>query len=90
VWGEAVSAEGRRVVSRLRGPEGYTFTALAALACVRRVLAGQAPPGFQTPSRAFGADFVLELPGVERVDRACLPNGASRERQRPEGADSGR
>jgi hypothetical protein len=35
---------------------------------VRRVLAGAAPPGFQTPSSAYGADFVLELEGVERTD----------------------
>jgi short subunit dehydrogenase-like uncharacterized protein len=73
LWGEASDGAGFRVASRLRGPEGYTFTALAALACLRRVLAGRAPPGFQTPSRAFGADFVLGLPGVTRAD---LPAGA--------------
>jgi short subunit dehydrogenase-like uncharacterized protein len=59
---------GGRAVSRLRGPEGYTLTALAALAVVGRVLTGAAPPGFQTPSLAYGADFVLELPGVVRTD----------------------
>jgi len=68
LWGEAEDAAGRRVVSRLRGPEGYTFTALTALALVQRVLAGQPPAGFQTPSRAYGADFVLEIPGVTRED----------------------
>jgi hypothetical protein len=31
-------------------------------------MAGQATPGFQTPSKAYGADFVLEIPGVERQD----------------------
>ena len=54
-------AEGRRAVSRLHGPEaGVTWTALAALSAVRRVVAGDAPAGFQTPATAFGADFVLE------------------------------
>lgn len=68
LWGEAVDASGRRVVSRLRGPDGYTFTALAALAIVGRVRAGQAPAGFQTPAKAFGADFVLGIEGVVRED----------------------
>jgi len=35
-----------------------------ALACMERVLAGAAPVGFSTPSKAFGADFVLQLPGT--------------------------
>ena len=30
--------------------------------------AGGARPGFQTPSRTFGADFVLEIEGVMRSD----------------------
>ena len=68
LWGEATDAAGRRAVSRLRGPEGYTLTMLAALAVVARVLNGEAPPGFQTPALAYGPDFVLELPGVSRAD----------------------
>ena len=32
--------------------------------------AGGAKPGFQTPATAFGADFVLALPGVKREDLA--------------------
>ena len=68
LWGEATDAEGRRVVSRLTGPEGYTLTALTAVAAVERVLNGGARPGFQTPSLAFGADFVMEIDGVTRED----------------------
>lgn len=68
LWGEAVDNRGRRVVSRLQGPEGYTLTARAALAVVERVLAGDAPPGFQTPSTAYGCDFVLGLEGMARAD----------------------
>jgi short subunit dehydrogenase-like uncharacterized protein len=68
VWGEATDDMGRRVLSRLRGPEGYTLTALTALAAVERVLAGEAPPGFQTPARAFGADFIFGIPGITRSD----------------------
>ncbi|HEX5726040.1 MAG TPA: saccharopine dehydrogenase NADP-binding domain-containing protein [Longimicrobiaceae bacterium] len=66
LWGEAVDAQGNRAVSRMRTPEGYTLTALASVAAVERVLAGDAPPGFRTPSLAWGPDFVLELEGVTR------------------------
>src|SRR6185437_5219584 len=69
LWGEVSDHEGRRAVSRLRGPEGYTFTMLTALAAMTRVLAGDAPPGYQTPSLAYGADFVLAVSGVERTDK---------------------
>jgi short subunit dehydrogenase-like uncharacterized protein len=68
LWGEAVDGTGQRVVSRLEGPEGYTLTVLAALAVVERVLAGQVLPGFQTPSLAYGPDFVLGLKDVVRKD----------------------
>lgn len=72
VWGEASDGSEQRVVARVRGPDGYTLTSQAALAIVRRVLAGQAPPGFQTPSRAYGPDLVLELEGVIREDVPVL------------------
>ncbi|HYY55903.1 MAG TPA: saccharopine dehydrogenase NADP-binding domain-containing protein [Pyrinomonadaceae bacterium] len=68
VWGEVADDAGLRKRSRLRGPEGYTLTAMTALSVVERVLAGNAPAGFQTPSLAYGADFILEIEGVERVD----------------------
>lgn len=68
LWGEVVDESGRTVVSRLTGPESYDLTVLTTLAILERVLAGDLKPGFQTPSRAYGADFVLEIPGVERTD----------------------
>jgi short subunit dehydrogenase-like uncharacterized protein len=68
LWGEATDNAGQRVVSRLRGPDGYTFTALTALAVVDRVLASESPPGFQTPAKVYGPDFVLGVEGVVRQD----------------------
>jgi short subunit dehydrogenase-like uncharacterized protein len=68
LWGEATDNAGAKVVSRLRGPEGYTLTVRAALASVERILRGQTIPGFQTPATAFGPDFVLEMEGVTRSD----------------------
>jgi short subunit dehydrogenase-like uncharacterized protein len=68
LWGEASDNDGHRVSSRLCGPEGYTLTVLTALAVVEKVLAGQTPPGFQTPSMAYGPDFILEIAGISRED----------------------
>ncbi len=68
VWGQARDDSGASVTTRLEGPEGYAFTVLTALLAVERVLAGQVEPGFQTPSLAFGPDFVLEIAGVTRSD----------------------
>ena len=65
MWGEVTDDLGRRVEKRLRTPNGYAFTVEAALEAVRRVRAGQVAAGAWTPSRAFGADFVLALPDVQ-------------------------
>ena len=68
VWGEVKDDSGMIAVSRLRGPEGYKLTALTALAIVEHVLAGNFSTGFQTPSKAYGADLILEIEGVVRED----------------------
>jgi short subunit dehydrogenase-like uncharacterized protein len=68
LWGEARDDQGAIVVSRQRGPEGYTLTALTAVAVLQRVEAGAVAPGFQTPGRLFGPDFILGVPGVQRRD----------------------
>lgn len=69
VWGEVIDGQGRRATSRLHGPEaGVVWTTLAALAAVRKTLGGTIAPGFETPARVFGADFVLECDGVTRED----------------------
>jgi short subunit dehydrogenase-like uncharacterized protein len=67
LWGEARDGE-RTVVSRLAAPETYALTVQTALAAVTKVRAGLARPGFQTPSLAFGKDFILEIEGVTRID----------------------
>ncbi len=63
VWGEVRNPAGRRVSGTLTTPDGYSFTADAAIRSVERVLEG-VEPGALTPSRAFGADFVETLDGV--------------------------
>jgi len=69
VWGEVEDDQGRRATARLHGPEaGVVWTARAALAAVKKVLAGNNSAGFQTPALAYGADLVLECEGVTRED----------------------
>ncbi|HEX2191301.1 MAG TPA: saccharopine dehydrogenase NADP-binding domain-containing protein [Longimicrobiaceae bacterium] len=68
LWGEVEDERGGRAAARMRTPEGYTLTATTAVGAVEEVLAGRAQPGFRTPSLAFGADWVLGFPGVERED----------------------
>jgi short subunit dehydrogenase-like uncharacterized protein len=65
---EVREGTGRVAVSRLTGPEGYTMTVATAINAVRAVLARPDVSGFATPSRVFGADFVLQVPGVTRTD----------------------
>lgn len=68
VWGEVRSADGREASAQLRTPNGYALTVTAALGIVSRLLDGPAAaPGFHTPSQLMGADYVLSLPGVERL-----------------------
>jgi short subunit dehydrogenase-like uncharacterized protein len=68
LWGEASDNDGNRVESRMQCPEGYTVTALAALNIAEKILAGHFTPGFQTPAKAYGANLILELDGVNRQD----------------------
>jgi short subunit dehydrogenase-like uncharacterized protein len=65
LWGRAVNARGESVEATLETPEGYQLTVLAALECLRRVLAGQAPVGALTPSLAFGSRLIAEIPGCD-------------------------
>lgn len=73
LWGEAWDDDGNRAASRLRTPDGYTLTALTSVAAAQKALGGGARPGFQTPSRAFGKDFILEIPGTQREDLPTAP-----------------
>lgn len=66
--GIAEDTKGNRALSRMKAPEGYKLTYLTTLAITQKVLAGHVSPGFQTPSLAYGADFILEIEGVSRED----------------------
>ncbi|HTD28610.1 MAG TPA: saccharopine dehydrogenase NADP-binding domain-containing protein [Xanthomonadaceae bacterium] len=64
VWGEVRDASGREIKRRLVTPNGYALTVTASLGIVERLLRGDTPAGFSTPSQLMGAEYVLLLPGV--------------------------
>ena len=66
--GEVTNAQGGRAVSKLRTREGYTFTAQVTVAIMKRIMNGEYKTGFQTPSLAYGSDFILQFTGVTRED----------------------
>lgn len=72
VWGEVKDESGNQFTAVLETPEGYTLTALASVEIVARVCAGAVPVGFQTPSKAFGYQFVNSLPGVDHFKNISL------------------
>jgi len=67
VWARASNDHGQSVEAWLETVEAYRFTGEAGVRCVEHVLA-ERPCGALTPSQAFGADFVLEIPGSKRFD----------------------
>jgi len=66
--GEVTDPHGGRFASKLTTPEGYTCTALTTIEIVQRILDNQYKPGFQTPSLAYGKDFIMQFDGVKRED----------------------
>jgi saccharopine dehydrogenase (NAD+, L-lysine-forming) len=58
---EAIDPWRRSRCVRMWTADGYTVSVLTATAAALRVLRGDWSPGFQTPSRVFGADFILGL-----------------------------
>ena len=72
---EALDAWRRPRWLRMRTQDGYTASVLTAAAAVRRVLAGDCPPGFQTPSRVFGPVFVIDAGAAALLSHAEVASG---------------
>ena len=66
--GEVIAQNGGRAVSKLITPEGYTCTALTTVEIMKRILREELKPGFQTPSLAYGSNFILQFEGVRREE----------------------
>lgn len=67
VWGEARNARGDVKTARVRTANGYALTVNAALGITQHVLDNRPAPGFYTPSRLMGADYVTKLPGSSGI-----------------------
>lgn len=65
LYGEVWDDAGNKVALRLRTREGYTLTAESGVTATVQVMTGSLAPGAYTPSRAFGADYVLGLEGTK-------------------------
>jgi short subunit dehydrogenase-like uncharacterized protein len=68
IWAQAIDGSGGSSKASLQTPDGYDFTANSALEIASRISELPVALGLATPSRAFGADFVLSLPGCSRID----------------------
>ena len=64
LWGEAVSADGRRVSGTMTTPNGYDVTVTASLGIVEYLLEHDAEGGYYTPSLLVGSGYAETLPGV--------------------------
>lgn len=62
-WGEVTDGE-RRVTGRVHAPGAYQFTAQSVVEIAGRVLDGDAPAGYQTPTSAYVADLVSGVDGA--------------------------
>ncbi|MEO9966098.1 MAG: saccharopine dehydrogenase NADP-binding domain-containing protein [Reichenbachiella sp.] len=68
LWGEVKNQAGTTKSARLTTPEGYKLTAITSLMVVEKLMNDLPAFGFQTPSSAFGADFILDVEGAIRED----------------------
>jgi len=62
-------SDGKQTVrAKLQTPEAYYLTALTSVEIMKHILSSDFKSGFQTPSKVYGADFILQFAGVTRED----------------------
>ena len=66
-WACATGPDGATTQAWLQTGESYAFTAAASIRAVEETLARSLSGAF-SPAAAFGADFVLTIPGTSRTD----------------------
>ncbi|MDP2322782.1 MAG: saccharopine dehydrogenase NADP-binding domain-containing protein [Gammaproteobacteria bacterium] len=67
IWGEARNARGEERRVEIDTPNGYDLTVTGALGIVEHLMRTPVPGGYYTPAMLMGPDYVLTLPGVQRV-----------------------
>jgi short subunit dehydrogenase-like uncharacterized protein len=69
VWGEVRDRSGNLAKLSIAGPNGYDLTVTASLGIAAHLMERTGVAGgYYTPSQLMGAEYVLGLPGVRRVD----------------------
>ncbi len=68
VWGQVRDEAGQCMQATLQTQDPYTLTAHTALAIAIAATEGKGQPGYQTPARVFGPDFILQFEGSQRED----------------------
>jgi short subunit dehydrogenase-like uncharacterized protein len=68
IWAEAIDRLGTSSMVTLSTPDPYDFTANSVLEVSSRISSLPVALGLVTPAQAFGADFVLSVPGCPRID----------------------
>jgi len=66
-WARATGPDGATSQAWLQTGESYAFTASASIRAVEEALARSLSGAF-SPATAFGADFILTIPGTSRAD----------------------
>jgi short subunit dehydrogenase-like uncharacterized protein len=64
LWGQAKSADGRKVSATMTTPNGYDLTVSAGLGIVAYLLENSVEGGYYTPSLLMGSGYAATLPGV--------------------------
>lgn len=67
VWGEAVNANGKREVARVKTANGYELTVTGSLAVVDYLMKKPGIVGYKTPAMLMGDDFITRLPGSSDI-----------------------
>lgn len=65
LWGQVSNSKAESVTALLKTKEGYQLTSETAFEIVKKCLAGQLKPGYQTPSTVYGAEFILQFENTE-------------------------
>ena len=70
VWGEVRDSSGKLAKLSIAGPNGYDLTVTASLGIAAHLMDRKdgVAGGYYTPSQLMGAEYVLGLPGVRRVE----------------------
>ncbi|MEO9803655.1 MAG: saccharopine dehydrogenase NADP-binding domain-containing protein [Reichenbachiella sp.] len=68
LWGEVKNDKGEIKSAKLTTLEGYKLTAITSLMVIEEMIKELPNPGYQTPSKAFGADFIIKVENTNRED----------------------